>query len=202
LSVRTIFVIAISLAAWAGAALADDARAHWKQGTAAYALGHYAEAAAEYEKAYELHPDSALLYNAAQAHRLAGNKSRALLLYQSYLRLYDKAPNRDEVQKFVVQLKAAIATEHEAATAPPTGTAPGEPPGTATTPGQATAATTPAAATLTAAAPEKPRKSRAWVWGVVAGAVVAVGVGLGVGLGIGLSKPARDPSPSYGAFSW
>ncbi len=212
-TLKCIINVAAALVLLAGAAHADDARTLWKQGTTAYALGHYDEAATAYEKAYALHPDSALLYNAAQAHRLAGNKSRALLLYQSYLRLYERAPNRDEVQKFVTQLKAAIASEHDAATSPPTATAPGEPPPstTGTTPTNTTpnVAASPSTATapatsgaLTAAPPERPNRRRNVIIGVTVGVIAVVAIGLGVGLGIGLSKPARDPAPSYGAFSW
>ena len=52
------------------------------------ARDHLNRAADNYEKAFALKPDPAVLYNAAQAHRLAGNKQRALDLYQSYLRMY------------------------------------------------------------------------------------------------------------------
>jgi tetratricopeptide (TPR) repeat protein len=65
-----------------------EAQEHFRQGTTAYALGKYAEAATEWERAYELKPDAALLFNAAQVHRLGGNHKRALLLYQNYLRLH------------------------------------------------------------------------------------------------------------------
>ena len=59
-------------------------RDYLDKATAAFAFNRYAVAAENYEKAFELKPDPAVLYNAAQAHRLAGNKERALDLYQSY----------------------------------------------------------------------------------------------------------------------
>ena len=62
---------------WAGAPGGDDARSYLDKATSAYGLGRYAVAAENFEKAYELKPDLALLYNAAQSHRLAGNKQRA-----------------------------------------------------------------------------------------------------------------------------
>src|SRR2546423_15501010 len=100
-----------------------EARAHFDAGSAAYALGQYATAAQEYEKAFSLKPDPALLYNAAQAHRIAGNKQRALLLYQNYLRVYGKqVGNRDEVERHIATLKKAIDVEVQSQTSPPTGT--------------------------------------------------------------------------------
>src|SRR5262249_58021652 len=76
----------------------DDARALFERGSALYALGRYAEAAPLFERAFELKPDPALLYNAAQAYRLLGNKPRALTLYQNYFRLFgDQIPNAPEV---------------------------------------------------------------------------------------------------------
>ena len=84
-------VLATFILGPAPAARADDqrgeARAHYEKGTAAYALGRFADAAAEFEQAFTLKPDPALLYNAAQAYRLAGDRDRALQLYKSYLRV-------------------------------------------------------------------------------------------------------------------
>jgi len=135
----------------------EEARAFFDKATASFALGHYPVAAENFEKAFELKPDPALLYNAAQAHRLAGNKERALVLYQNYLRLYSKAGKRAEVEARVEELKKAIERDREVATSPPTGTMPssslpgapapvGEPTGgaftpapPATRPGEATA---------------------------------------------------------------
>jgi tetratricopeptide (TPR) repeat protein len=45
----------------------EEARAYVNKATAAYALNHYAVAAENFEKAFELKPDPALLYNAAQS---------------------------------------------------------------------------------------------------------------------------------------
>src|SRR6185312_16914961 len=70
-------------AAEAGGSDADEARAYHEKAKAAFALSHYAQAAEFFEKAFELKADPALLYNAAQSHRLAGNKQRALTLYQN-----------------------------------------------------------------------------------------------------------------------
>jgi tetratricopeptide (TPR) repeat protein len=165
----------------------DDARAHFKRGTTYYALGKYSEAAVEYEKAYELHPDPALLYNSAQANRLAGNKQRALTLYQNFLRLYSDKDPRGDVQRFIRDLTAAIESDRKAASIPPPKPEP-----------------KPVPAIITPIVEKKPeeKKVKPWVWGVVgAAAVVVVGVSLGVGLGVGLSG-TKNPTPSLGSVTW
>ena len=85
------------------------------------------EAADLFEKAFELKQDPAILYNAAQAHRLAGDKKKALVLYQNFLRLFGEQENRAEVEKRIVELKAAIEAEQAANTNPPTGLMSGKP---------------------------------------------------------------------------
>jgi tetratricopeptide (TPR) repeat protein len=91
--------------AWAGDT--DEAKRHAERGLAAYALSHYAEAAIEYEKAFSLKPDPALLYDAAQAHRLAGHRERALQLYENYLHVFNPdAKQREDVQHKIAELKA------------------------------------------------------------------------------------------------
>src|SRR5437868_11164311 len=92
-------VVVAALIVLPGAAPAEEsAKELFDRGTAAYALGHFEEAAADYEKSFSLKPDPALLFNAAQAHRQAGNKRRALALYQNYVKLYgNRVSNRVEV---------------------------------------------------------------------------------------------------------
>jgi tetratricopeptide (TPR) repeat protein len=185
----------------------SDARAHYEKATAAYALGNYSEAAEEYEKAFALKPDSALLYNAAQAHRIAGHKHRALLLYQNYVRIFgDKVRNLDEVQRHIAALKKAIATDEQTAGAPPTTPqqmAPGgkgepTPTPTPTPPPQTKPEPTPAPAAAVSTTPPPPEKKpiykKAWFWGVIGG--VAAAVVIGVGLGVGLGSSTKDPTAS------
>jgi tetratricopeptide (TPR) repeat protein len=98
-----LLVACLALPAAAAGGATEDARAHYERGTSLYALGKFAEAAQEYEKAFELKPDPALLYNAAQAHRIAGNKQRALFLYQNFLRVFGtSSPNAPEVERHVI----------------------------------------------------------------------------------------------------
>jgi len=113
--------VAILAAGRANADDTQDARAYTDKATAAFALTHYGVAAENFEKAFELKPDPALLYNAAQSYRLAGNKQRALERYQSYLRMYG-SEKREEIEKHIEDLKKAIEQDKAVATSPPTGT--------------------------------------------------------------------------------
>ncbi len=70
-----------------------------------------------FERAFELKADPAILYNAALSHRLAGNKDRALALYQNYLRVFGHVGKWTEVEARVAELKTAIAEDQ--ALAPP-----------------------------------------------------------------------------------
>jgi tetratricopeptide (TPR) repeat protein len=185
----------------------EGARAHYKKGLAAYALGRYGDAAVEYEAAFALEPDPALLYNAAQAHRLAGNKQRALLLYQNYLRLFPNPENRAEVQRHIATLKTAIESDQRAQSAPPVdpmsprqvapdASRPPPEPTPAPPPVEAKEPPRQAAAAVTRAPPPPRERKRTpgWVWGVTAAGVAVVGLGLGLGLGFGLSPtyPTAD----------
>lgn len=101
------------------AAAQETARELYERATAQYALGKYGEAATVFERAFELKPDPAILYNAAQAHRLAGNKQRALDLYSSYLRLYGDRSGKAEVQKHIETLQAALDKDRAASSQSP-----------------------------------------------------------------------------------
>ena len=88
----------------------------WKHGRAEHHLGSRGgvspgtlrEAAAKYEAAFALRPDPALLYNAAQSHRLAGNKPRALELYRDYVRLYPDGASAEDARGHVSALKKVV----------------------------------------------------------------------------------------------
>jgi hypothetical protein len=190
----------------AGVARADkeDAKELYERGTAAYALQQYEEAAQYYERAFKLKPDPALLYNTAQAQRLAGNKKRALQLYQSYVKFYGtRVPNRVEVERIIVSLKAAIEVDQRASTSPPTETvAPlgnDRPYGPMERPVEKPPAAQPAPIVTAPPPAEEKKKTKPWVWGVAVGAGVGVAVILGVGLGVGLSSPS-DPTASLGSI--
>src|SRR5450432_3997317 len=118
----------------AHAADAVTAREHYQRGTPGYDLGRYADAIKEFEAAYEIKNDPALLYNLAQSHRLAGNSEQALHVYRTYLRYVPKVANRAEIEERIKQLDQLVAQKNAAQTAPPTQAIPAnEPPATGTT---------------------------------------------------------------------
>jgi tetratricopeptide (TPR) repeat protein len=213
-------VLAVSLPVGrADASNSAEARVYLDKATAAFALNRYADAAENFEKAFELKPDPAVLYNAAQAHRLAGNKERALALYQSYLRTYGKKEKRAEIEARIDELKQAIEHDKKVANSPPTNTEPvSSLPADATPPAAKAAAATPAAAApvtspdLSAPAPtasapaalvtspgsapndDRSLMQKPWFWAAVGGGVAAVVVTVLL-LSAGGSK---DPMPSIG----
>jgi hypothetical protein len=152
-----------------GRALADDAseaKTHYQKATAHYAVGEYKEAAQEYEAAYKAKQDPALLYNAAQSHRLAGENQKALLLYKNIVKLYPTskyaAESRDRIDKLEQAIAATNSPPNEPAlvgvgtTAPaaPVPPAPsGAPPPPATAPVQPLAPAAPAVTAVPAAPP-------------------------------------------------
>ncbi|HWE28430.1 MAG TPA: hypothetical protein VHB97_10530 [Polyangia bacterium] len=182
----------------------NDAREVYKHAETAYALGRFNEAAQLFERVFELKQDPVVLFDAAQAHRLAGNKQKALVLYENYLRLFGERDNHAAVEKRVIELKAAIEADRvaaaaAAASAAPVKTPPSEPAVTTPPPDTTHAADAPVAAaplTLVAEPPPKPAKKKTWVWGVVVGGVVVVGAAVALGVVFGSSSSA--PSVSLG----
>ncbi|HVZ73081.1 MAG TPA: hypothetical protein VHJ20_11950, partial [Polyangia bacterium] len=129
--------LALTLAA-AGPVRADDAadaKSHYQKATAHYAVGEYKDAAAEYEAAYKAKQDPALLYNAAQSHRLAGDNAKALLLYKNIVKLHPTSKYAVESKDRIEKLEQAIATTQSPpnqpapvdSSAPPAATAPVQP---------------------------------------------------------------------------
>jgi tetratricopeptide (TPR) repeat protein len=174
-----------------GPALADDrtdARAHYDRATTAYALGRYGDAAAEFDQAFTLKADPAILYNAAQAYRLAGNKERALQLYRNYLRVYGhRAEHAPDVEWHIGELEKVGPAQRPAAPverASLTAVAPAAPPPASVVTAQQLTPSPPApAASLVSPPPpasdvDRPIYQRWWFWAgagaVVVGAVVGV----------------------------
>jgi tetratricopeptide (TPR) repeat protein len=183
------------------AARGNDAKELYEQATAAFGLGRYAEAAQKYEEAFSHKPDPALLYNAAQAYRLAGNRPRALELYRNCLRLFPNFANAEDARGHVANLKREIEDEQVALTAPPPAPAApvapvaavsppagSSPIATAPTPAAASPAgaappaliDAPAATVTTTPAPEEDRSifKKGWFWAAVGAVVVGGTVGI------------------------
>jgi tetratricopeptide (TPR) repeat protein len=104
-------LIALAVGAASGAAHAEpatDARQLYAEGKAEYAQGHYEQAVKLFERSYALSESPALLFNMAQAHRLAGPShcADARSLYKSYLAAFPEAENRQEVEERIQELDA------------------------------------------------------------------------------------------------
>lgn len=128
-SLVLVAAMALALAGAAGAAeeKKTEARRLYDEATAAFGVGNYAEAAEKYEASFKMHPDAALLYNAAQAYRMAGNQPRALQLYRNFVRLYGDNPRTEDARHHAAALEKAIAETARPgapATSAPTSVAP------------------------------------------------------------------------------
>ena len=112
------FVVALACLVGAGSARADSdeqrSRTFAKKAKAAFGLANYAEAARLYEQAFEARPDASLLYNAAQTHRMGGNKPRALELYRSYVRLYAGAELAPQARQQITDLERQLGPDRPA----------------------------------------------------------------------------------------
>ncbi len=177
--------------AFAPAVRADrnEARKAYDAATAAFGLGHYAEAAEKYETAFSLRPDPALLYDAAQAYRLSGNLARALELYRNYLRLYPDRQNADEARSQVAALTKTIDDGKRAVVAPIPAAAPMAPPPVVVAPAPVTL--TPAPVTLTPAP----------VTLTPAPASASPAVSQSVAASV-TSTPSSEPPPAAGSRTW
>ena len=81
----------------------DDARAHVAVGDTHYKLGEFAEALAEYTRAYELYPAPPLLFNLGQCHRNLKQWDKAVFFFEGYLRERPTAKNRALVEDLLAE---------------------------------------------------------------------------------------------------
>lgn len=76
----------------ADAAKPAKARTLQAQGMSAYKAGNYNGAVQKFSAAIDMQPSPELLYHAAQAYRLKGERAKALELYERYLELAPDGP--------------------------------------------------------------------------------------------------------------
>jgi tetratricopeptide (TPR) repeat protein len=115
-------VVVLALVALTSTSAADErteAKEHFVKGTKAFDLGAYEEAVSEYSAAYRLHDDPALLYNIAQAHRLAEHTTEALRFYRMFLVRSPNATNRDEVEQKITELQKLVDLQKRTQNSPP-----------------------------------------------------------------------------------
>ena len=107
--------VLFSLALASSPAFASDgeaeARVHFQKGMAAFELGKFQEALAEYERAYELAPLAGFLFNIGQCHRNLGNHAKAIFSFRLYLRKKPEARNREAVETLISDLEAKQGAE-------------------------------------------------------------------------------------------
>jgi hypothetical protein len=77
----------------------DEVKLHYQRATRAYDLQKYQEAIDEYQKAYEISGDPPMLYNIAQAYRLADQPAEAARYYRRFLQRMPNARNREDVER-------------------------------------------------------------------------------------------------------
>jgi tetratricopeptide (TPR) repeat protein len=110
-------VVALTIGATVAA---DDGganpRALYQEGARLYNLGQYEEAVRAFEAAYAISGAKPLLFNIAQALRLAGPShcERALRTYEAYLREDAAASNRDEVEERIAEMRRCVERAREA----------------------------------------------------------------------------------------
>jgi tetratricopeptide (TPR) repeat protein len=96
----------------------QQAKEHYEKATRFYDVGKYEEAINEYEAAYLLIEDAALLFNIGQAYRLWDKPEEAMRSYKNYLRRRPDASNRVDVEKKIADLDRLIDSRRKESTAP------------------------------------------------------------------------------------
>jgi tetratricopeptide (TPR) repeat protein len=80
----------------------------YERATRFYDVGKYAEAIHDYEQAYLLVEDPALLFNIGQAYRLWDRPDEAIRSYKNYLRKRPDASNRADVERKIADLEKTV----------------------------------------------------------------------------------------------
>jgi tetratricopeptide (TPR) repeat protein len=86
----------------------QQAKEHYEMATRFYDVGKYGEAINEYEQAYLLIEDAALLFNIGQAYRLWDRPEDAIRAYKNYLRRRPEASNRVDVEKKIADMERIV----------------------------------------------------------------------------------------------
>jgi len=89
----------------------QTAKEYVAAGLAAQKAGDYDTALTFYGKAYELVPHPVLLFNMAQANRLAGRTVKAIELYRKYLEADPNGPQSKVAKDFIAEYEAQLAAE-------------------------------------------------------------------------------------------
>jgi tetratricopeptide (TPR) repeat protein len=166
----------LSVTARAESPVEQEARERYSAAQKLFDQARYEEAAAEFQKSYELSRYPAILHKIALSYDQLGNLDKAIEYYQKYLDADPKSERRAGIEARIAKLKEQRQ--------PPAVTAP------------AAATAAPQATAVTAApAPRKtPVYKKWWLWTIVGVAAA----GLAVGLGVGLAPSTNGFNPSLG----
>lgn len=96
-----------------------EMKQHYEKATRAYDVQKYEEAVDEYQKAYEIGGDPAMLYNVAQSYRLNDQLPEALRFYRRYLQRSPNARNREDVERKIADLEKTVEERRKAAASTP-----------------------------------------------------------------------------------
>jgi tetratricopeptide (TPR) repeat protein len=175
-----------------------DAREHYRKGTTLYDLQRYAEAAREYEAAFEIKDDPALLFNIGQAYRFVPDYGKAIGAFKSYLRRKPAAPNREEVLARIAEMQKLLDDQKQTTARPPGGTIPPGDTRPVEAPADVKPAVKPVEAPVTTAPHDQDRPRTLKLAGIGTGAggvaVLAAGIALEV-LAVQASDRMTHPKP-------
>ncbi|MFI5307900.1 MAG: hypothetical protein ACHQ53_11130 [Polyangiales bacterium] len=164
-----------------GASMPDqEAKAHFKVGKSLYEAGRFAEAAQEWEQAYQLSQKPELLYNVYVASRDASDQPKAIEALRRYL---ESSAEMDTDTR--ANLQARLRVMQEANSRAPAGSAATPSPASesqtaSSTPPQTTAAPQPAAAAAASADTAHGTRTASYVLLGVGGGLLAVAVATGI----------------------
>jgi hypothetical protein len=128
LAATSFFLAALSLPAWAAAQPAGSAQSHYTIASQLYGTGRFAEAAGEFELAYQASHRTELLFNIARAWEDARNDERALDAYERFQRAGAPGVDGAQVTLRVQNLRARIAARQAPPPRPPPPPPPPTPP--------------------------------------------------------------------------
>jgi hypothetical protein len=113
MSVLKAMALALLVASPALADATSEAREHFKNGQTHYALGEFEEAAKEYREAYRFRAEPVILFNIGQACRQIRQWQQAYFYYRQYLSKKPDAPNREETESLIEQMRRRMDEEEE-----------------------------------------------------------------------------------------
>jgi tetratricopeptide (TPR) repeat protein len=225
--------LAAALCVCIGVATADEpssekarARDLFKSGETAYQAGQYDKAIHDYNEAFALVPLPLLLFDLGQAHRMKGEREKAIAHYRKYLDVDPNGRGADEARTHLDEFKAQIEREQQAKRAADEAKRKADEEKRKADQLARLRAAEEQARRDAAAAKEKraldeqhqrdaeaaalrkhetdaeyarrPVWKKPWFWAAVGGAVVVVGVAVGVGAALG--SPDKNPSVTWGHF--